>query len=64
MPDLLSRYSIDLYQTHLVCDRWIFEPLGDGFDEVAPNCWIQKVECYKSIYVNRQRYLLFIGILS
>jgi hypothetical protein len=54
----------DLYQAPPVRDRWIFKPSSDGLNELAPNFWVQRVECLELIQVMRQQDVQFIGILN
>jgi hypothetical protein len=54
----------DLYQAPPICDRSIFKPSSDGFNELTTKFWIQRVECYELIQVMRQKNVQFIWHLQ
>jgi DNA replication protein DnaC len=54
----------DLYQTPPVRDAWIFKSQSGGLNELAPNFWKERANCYELVQVMRQKDLQFIGILT
>jgi hypothetical protein len=54
----------DLYQAPPVLDCWIYNSQSAGLNELAPNFWKEKVECYELTQVMYQKDLQFIDILN
>lgn len=61
----MSYFVKIFFQASPLRDEWIFKKiLLGGFDEIAPDFWLDEIKCYELHIVTPQNNMQFINILN